>query len=41
MDITEEEFNKVLSTNVKGLYFFAQEAAKAMKQYGKGGCIGK
>jgi NAD(P)-dependent dehydrogenase (short-subunit alcohol dehydrogenase family) len=38
IDLTEEDFQKVLDINLKGVLFGSQQAAKAMMQQG-GGCI--
>ncbi|MHA2249927.1 MAG: SDR family NAD(P)-dependent oxidoreductase, partial [Candidatus Kariarchaeaceae archaeon] len=39
MDITPEFWDKTLNLNLKGVFFFAQAAAKQMTSNGKGGKI--
>ncbi|WML39676.1 3-oxoacyl-ACP reductase family protein [Neobacillus sp. OS1-2] len=39
LDITEEEWDKVMNVNVKSLFFCSQAVAKAMKQQGGGKII--
>ncbi|MGF6127824.1 NAD(P)-dependent dehydrogenase (short-subunit alcohol dehydrogenase family) [Pseudomonas frederiksbergensis] len=39
LDITEAEFDRFLDINLKGKFFVAQAAAKAMKALGRGGAI--
>lgn len=39
LDYTEEAFDAVVSTNLKGVYFTAQAAARAMARQGSGGRI--
>jgi NAD(P)-dependent dehydrogenase (short-subunit alcohol dehydrogenase family) len=39
LEITEKEWDKVFSVNVKGLFFMLQSAAKAMKETGGGRII--
>ncbi|MBO0962316.1 3-oxoacyl-ACP reductase FabG [Neobacillus sp. MM2021_6] len=39
LDITEEEWDKVMNVNVKSLFFCSQAVAKAMKQQGGGKMI--
>jgi 3-oxoacyl-[acyl-carrier protein] reductase len=39
MDLTEEQFQRVLDVNLKGVLFGAQEAAKAMRSQGGGSII--
>lgn len=39
MDLTEDDWDKVLSVNVKGTFFTLKTVAKRMIQLGKGGCI--
>lgn len=39
LDYTPEDFNKVVALNLKGSFFFAQAAARIMKERGEGGSI--
>ena len=39
VDVVEEHFVKIMDVNLKGAFFFAQEAARAMIKQGKGGRI--
>lgn len=39
LKITEEDWDTVFDTNLKGLYFLSQKAAIAMKAHGRGGSI--
>jgi NAD(P)-dependent dehydrogenase (short-subunit alcohol dehydrogenase family) len=39
LDIEEAEWDSVLDTNLKGCFLVAQEAARAMKEHGRGGSI--
>ena len=39
LDHTEADWNGVIDTNLKGAFLVAQEAARVMKDGGKGGCI--
>jgi NAD(P)-dependent dehydrogenase (short-subunit alcohol dehydrogenase family) len=39
LDVSEAIWDKILDTNLKGAFFCAQAAAKAMKAIGKGGAI--
>ena len=39
LDVSEAIWDKILDTNLKGAFFCAQAAAKAMKATGKGGAI--
>lgn len=39
LDHTEEDWDRVLDTNLKGAFLVAQEAARAMKERGNGGSI--
>lgn len=39
MDMTEEMFDQVLDTNLKGVFLVSQAAARAMKAHGTGGSI--
>lgn len=38
-DVIEEDFDKMLSINLKGTYFMTRYAVEAMKQQGQGGAI--
>ncbi len=38
-DVTEEDWNRVVDTNLKGAFFVAQAAAQAMRAQGSGGAI--
>src|SRR6202043_688036 len=39
LDVTEDEYDRFLGTILKGKFFIAQAAAKAMKAAGRGGAI--
>ncbi len=39
VDVVEDHFAKIMDVNLKGAYFFAQQAAKAMIKQGNGGRI--
>lgn len=39
LDVTEEEWDHVVDTNLKGSFLVAQAAARAMKAHGRGGAI--
>ncbi|MCQ0989276.1 SDR family oxidoreductase [Jiella marina] len=39
IDLSEDEWDKILDTNLKGAFLVAQAAAKALKAAGKGGAI--
>ena len=39
LDVTEQEWDEVLDTNLKGAFLVAQAAASAMKEQGRGGAI--
>lgn len=39
LDQTEEDWDQVINTNLKGCFFMAQMAARAMKAHGRGGQI--
>ena len=39
LDVTEEDWDKVLDTNLKGAFFASQSAAKAMVEQGRGKII--
>jgi NAD(P)-dependent dehydrogenase (short-subunit alcohol dehydrogenase family) len=39
LDVTEADWDSVIDTNLKGCFFMAQAAARAMKAHGRGGSI--
>jgi NAD(P)-dependent dehydrogenase (short-subunit alcohol dehydrogenase family) len=39
LDVTESDWDDVVDTNLKGCFFTAQAAARAMKAHGRGGSI--
>ncbi|HJP21581.1 MAG TPA: glucose 1-dehydrogenase [Alphaproteobacteria bacterium] len=39
IEMTEEDYDRVLDTNTKGVFMVAQECAKRMIQHGRGGSI--
>jgi NAD(P)-dependent dehydrogenase (short-subunit alcohol dehydrogenase family) len=39
LDVTEADWDSVVDTNLKGCFFVAQAAARAMKAHGRGGSI--
>ncbi len=39
LEITEEDYDRVMDTNAKGAFFVAQEAARRMIRHGEGGRI--
>lgn len=39
LEVTEEEWNQIIQTNMQSAFFFAQAAAKRMKDQGKGKII--
>ncbi|HYG89205.1 MAG TPA: glucose 1-dehydrogenase [Azospirillum sp.] len=39
LDLEEDEWDRVVDTNLKGCFLVAQEAARAMREHGRGGSI--
>ncbi len=39
LDVSQEEWNRIIDTNLKGTFSVAQEAARRMKEQGSGGVI--